>query len=236
MKKYSILLFAIAMLLCGFVKLEASENLEFVHFDTEVNATIDDYNIKSYAEVKNISNQALNLRIKVSVIQLPENYYFSVCDFFTCYPPKAEEFITLNTFTLQPNQTTEQSYYLELIPDENIGQAILQVTFFNYDNPTDYVDYTVAFNIGTSSVDELLSNVNIFPNPASDFLQIDLTGIDLQNPSFAVYDINSRMISNHNLTNVNNLIDVSGLSIGTYFYAIYDLGKRQRFGKFIISR
>ena len=62
-----------------------------------------------------------------------------------------------------------------------------------------------------------LEGVNVYPNPASDFLIIDIDGQVLgKSTQVAMYDINGNMLLLKELTSSRNKIDISGFASGLY--------------------
>jgi hypothetical protein len=98
---------------------------------------------------------------------------------------------------------------------------------------------------GWNGINEHLSSarVSLFPNPASEFVNIAIDGL---NNAFAVnaYDITGRIISSTPLTSSNNAlnrrsgqINTSGFSTGLYSYSVVDKsGTALRAGKFNVVR
>ncbi len=66
----------------------------------------------------------------------------------------------------------------------------------------------VTISISTAGISENMVNYSVYPNPTTDFLNID--GVDVN--SVKVFDMNGQLVVNDN----TNKIDVSGLSNGYY--------------------
>lgn len=83
-----------------------------------------------------------------------------------------------------------------------------------------FIDEPVSIN--DYNHDDLESKIFIYPNPAKEFIYIDLADNKLENCSVKLIDLNGRIVIESVLRSNNNKIDVSHLSPGIYFIEIYD--------------
>lgn len=74
---------------------------------------------------------------------------------------------------------------------------------------------------------ELIADWNLYPNPASDFIQVELTG---EITSAQIFDVTGR-----ELLSVQNTaqIDISQLQKGTYLMKIFDRNGKYALRKFV---
>ena len=79
--------------------------------------------------------------------------------------------------------------------------------------------------------DNILSNVVIYPNPATNNLNIQ----NAENSSIKVFDLLGRIVVLENNISLNQQLDVSKLTTGTYFIKIIN-GNQVKTDKFIINR
>jgi hypothetical protein len=95
--------------------------------------------------------------------------------------------------------------------------------FFIYNRVLSSTEVSTLYNLpenptpaGTASVNEQTANfVNVYPNPTSDFMQVELT---TENESaYSIYSADNREVMNGTLSTGNNSIDVQNLAAGTYF-------------------
>ena len=77
--------------------------------------------------------------------------------------------------------------------------------------------YSNFNNLGISDVNT--NNFNLYPNPAHDFIYIDLVNSCSENVSFKLYDLLGNKILETQL-NKNNKIDIAGLNTGIYIFQI----------------
>ena len=75
--------------------------------------------------------------------------------------------------------------------------------------------YTNLPAVPVNSIEKNINNLNLFPNPSSDYISLDLGGLEVADLS--IYDmIGNKIMTIPNYSNKTE-IDVSNLSIGTYF-------------------
>ena len=103
-----------------------------------------------------------------------------------------------------------------------------------FSNPDEITPYTVnnyrahlmkLVKSKSSSTDDFLKGkINVYPNPAKDILNIDLSDELLSNPlSYALYDLLGKQIANGSLdVSQNHQINVSNLATGVYLLKITD--------------
>lgn len=95
-------------------------------------------------------------------------------------------------------------------------------------------DFAIARYIGnTLSVDGFEKNktISIYPNPVKNNLQLSVSDKNLLDNSYQIIDINGRIISEGDIKNDVNEINVSNLSKGMYFLKIKNLNITKKFIK-----
>ena len=101
-----------------------------------------------------------------------------------------------------------------MINSSNVTLADLTV----YNGVVHVID-AVLVPIFTSSLDEgNLNDFNVYPNPASDNITIDMMGNTFDEAM--VYDLNGRIVLQTSLTNNNNLIQIDSIKTGTYILTL----------------
>lgn len=107
-------------------------------------------------------------------------------------------------------------------------QAKMSATFYyrlkqvDYDGTYEYSDVKIVrFE---SNVKEAGLEVEIYPNPASDFLNIKIHN-STENARYQFYNLDGRIVNESNLTGFNSTIDISNLTKGIYQLIIIDNNK-----------
>lgn len=90
------------------------------------------------------------------------------------------------------------------------------------------------YEVFVSAVDEdyLQFQVELFPNPSSDFLHLRI-GEMLPNLHYQLFDLNGRMLSAAKITQTQSQIDLQALPSATYFINILDANKAVKTFKII---
>ncbi len=81
-------------------------------------------------------------------------------------------------------------------------------------------------NMVFTSVGEMVKNIykiNVFPNPATDFLTVSVKSIDNQNYTLFLYDIWGRLIQTKTIENGNTQIAITNCASGIYMVKITSL-------------
>lgn len=96
---------------------------------------------------------------------------------------------------------------------------------------SDSVDLVVDFTAGISQVKDPI-NVSIIPNPADEYIQISMTGID--NASLKIVDVFGSAIMKENIGSTKK-INISDYSNGVYFL-VFDVQGKKSFTRKVIVR
>ena len=75
----------------------------------------------------------------------------------------------------------------------------------------------VGSNLSVSDL-ELKSNLNIYPNPATDALTIELKSSTIS--SLDVYDVSGKYLFNQVLSDKVNTVNIEKLATGIYFFKV----------------
>ena len=130
--------------------------------------------------------------------------------------------------TLQPGQkTTEVDFVGHVYPDMDGTPMTGDITyvFFDMNNPSDSVAFTVTYEVTTTfDIPEISQKerLSVFPNPARDNLNLeyDLTGVE--DASFELVNLVGNVVYQKNLPSEKGTLelDLSKLKRGVYFYVL----------------
>lgn len=87
-----------------------------------------------------------------------------------------------------------------------------------------------------SSVEEAKSitlSVSAYPNPATDYLQLQIEGEMIENLSFQLADINGKILQNQQILNNQTTIIISNYVSSTYFLKVFQSNKETKTFKII---
>jgi len=129
-----------------------------------------------------------------------------------------------NESVVEQFELTDDCYRFRIFDSAGNGGGSIVL----YDTNNDVVYNTVG-ELGNN--DNLLSNVVIYPNPAKNNLNIQ----NAKNASVKVFDLLGRIVLLENNISLNQQLDVSKLTTGTYLIKIIN-GNQIKTDKFIINR
>jgi hypothetical protein len=100
-----------------------------------------------------------------------------------------------------------------------------------------FICYTLRIQLGSATGQEInpeilptndvISSVNVFPNPAQDRLHIYIVGETVEN-SLQMYDVSGKMIYKQDIKNMLTSLDVSSILPGTYFVKLLDKDGKEK--------
>ncbi|MBI5325156.1 MAG: T9SS type A sorting domain-containing protein [Ignavibacteriae bacterium] len=221
-----------------------SQSLEFAILpETKINSHPDSSEIKSFAEVRNKTNNPIRLKAKMTMINLVSGHKVYFC-LRNCFPPKTDDFEMPDNsaVTLAPGESTigDNFFDVVLVPNKIEGCTTVKMTFMVVGNPSDNVEYTVTFCSTTPVIETELEAFNFgepSPIPATDFVNFNYDMAEGINPGeIEIYDNLGNQVNTINLTDRKFVkYNTALLPSGTY-YAIINAGdKKKAVRKFVVS-
>ncbi len=99
---------------------------------------------------------------------------------------------------------------------------------------TKVITFKVTTDFGTSIDEtELPQLLEIYPNPTSDYLNVSMGGLILQN--IKVYDIEGRLVVSQNTNQQTTVLDVSSFETGIYLIQVEDSRNRKIVSRFVVE-
>lgn len=82
-------------------------------------------------------------------------------------------------------------------------------------------------NLGTPEVDKPTAEIFVFPNPTIDFVNISMTGLELESGhrSYKLYDIQGRLLKQNAINQTEAQVSFSYLSPSVYILVVYNDNK-----------
>lgn len=110
--------------------------------------------------------------------------------------------------------------------------------YFDFNAPviTNETLHTIGESIFTVSIDPVLipsTNVNVFPNPFTNFANIEIEGLDIEKGEFKLYDVAGRLLRREQFNSNNFTIHKKDLQAGMYFFTIENAGQLITSGKIV---
>lgn len=116
----------------------------------------------------------------------------------------------------------------------NAKKFIIAEITTNGNNVITYANYQLSVQVGVNEQSIAKKELDVFPNPASD--KINISGILTESYVF-IFDVNGKLIEKGKLKKGNTTINTSNYESGTYFYQVIAMnGKPLGSGKFMVSK
>lgn len=103
------------------------------------------------------------------------------------------------------------------------GTSTYRYVWFDTNNPSDTAYFDITYNITPLSIQEMNKQVelNLFPNPAKDFINLHLQNVDFNSTiAIEIYDLIGNKVMSQTLISSSSRMDISDLSNGAYFCSI----------------
>ena len=139
-----------------------------------------------------------------------------------------------------PVSTSSILYSGHVYPKANGGTSTFRYIWYDVNNPNDSTWVDVTFGVaGTASLNEIerITKLSIYPNPATNLLNIDLNSNEA-NKSIEIMDLIGRKVYTKIIAGNSELLRVntSGLTPGIYFVSVVANNKTVRTEKVIITK
>lgn len=183
---------------------------------TPISGNITDQ-LVSQVYFKNISSNNIKLKWKVLQRSIPAGWEYSMCDYATC----RADFLDSTEFTMYPAEPQFSAYLWFHVLPHSLGMAVLKVYVYdvNFPNNGETVTWTVNSTTGINELNTSL-RFSIFPNPASEYLNIQGDNIDLKDAKIYFYNTLGEEVM-HTICNANSFkIYLNSLHEGIYFVRI----------------
>ncbi|MFN7117169.1 MAG: T9SS type A sorting domain-containing protein [Saprospiraceae bacterium] len=190
------------------------------------NQNLSDYTLQlqQYAKVTNLTKQEIRLRWTRVVIDQPLDWETQVCDNNACYIPRVSTNIDAAVGFSQPVVLKPDSSFnlgLYIVPNGVAGRGSFQLVLALASSPNTPID-TVTFNTSvnqatTSTQDVAVSDIRVFPNPASDYFE--LTN-DQSVERLMVYNLLGREVRSFRTQGIGQQYSLQGLPDGLYLIAL----------------
>jgi len=241
MKKIISTLFLSILVLASFAQsMELKDhNNNVVNFGDTVRYFNIDNNITHTLEfsAKNTSSVVAKYKVRQKMISEVPNTLHYFC-FGNCFPAG----VNLSpAVTFTPNQSTSPgTFSTDYMSKGHYGTTIIAYTLFNTlvanDSLYFIIKYYVDIDAGVNAPSKNTVS-NTYPNPATDYFNIDYTFEESQNAEIQIMNVLGSIVKTEKLsTSANHArIDVSNLKPGSYFYSVIVDGQRVSSKKLIIK-
>lgn len=186
--------------------------------------TTEPKDVKAHVSITNNSAETKSYRWVLTILDQPTEWAVAVCDVNTCYNPGT----TFEDFDLAPNQTSIMDAHVYPSGDiqtldgavPGVGTYTIKVTEIGNSDNTATAEYeiTVVGNPITSLNDLEIAQLRLFPNPATDFFQLEgPEGVE----KITLYNLLGRELVQYQV-NESQSYDISQLPKGMFLVALTD--------------
>ena len=229
------------LLLVFTITFAQAQSLSVITFDSIVqgDASVSTA-LYAHASVKNNSAEAIDVKVKRIDGNFTKLTDFNAICWASCHPPEVS--VSNLAITIGPGEIDSLDFTGHVFPDQDGVPANGDITyvFFDENNPADSVAMTVHYEVVAALAVPEESNdylVEIIPNPASNFISLNLSVIYSEPLIFKLYSSFGRLVYADKFSGLNksNLINISSLPSGRYIYTLSEDSRILKTGKLIIQ-
>jgi hypothetical protein len=156
----------------------------------------------------------INLEWELIEVNVPQGWEVSNCDPQICHPIG----VTSAQFSLSGSSTIHGHFY----PNGQSGSGYMKLNFKNVDDPGDQAEVVWhGYASGLSNGEVLLSQILVYPNPATDIINI-LVADNYSTGNFEIYDLTGKIVKYGNLfDNQSIAVFVGDLARGVYILRLH---------------
>jgi len=195
------------------------ENIEVIVTDLAAFETVSEEYF-----VMNNSDIAVDAMMRMQAVSLVDSAEFSFCALGSCFPAGVTE--TTRPMNIAAGETVGDAgvFTGHYHPHGHPGSSVIEYTFYNNDQLTDTLSFTITFNGGGNAVSELDADavMSAYPNPASQFVNIQYNLRKISDGDLVVYNALGTVVLRQYISASQGVVslDVSSLPRGIYLYRI----------------
>lgn len=175
-----------------------------------------DNELVAHVIVTNNTANSMGIKVKRTSLETVGGSVNYFCWAGNCYPPSVNQ--SPGYLTLSAGQSSgDEDFSGHYVPNGNYGDSFIEYEFFNMDNESENVKVVVQFAATIVSIDEHDLDVNIYPNPATEYVTIKLS---CKMSTVMVYDYTGTKVMEENVNSSSHKMNTSLLSPGIYLFKI----------------
>jgi len=214
----------------------------FNQMDT-VRGNILDDELLALAQIRNLTSSDVEFQLRFEFLEKVDEHSAAVC-WDVCFDFTDKPFVAPVMFTLKGDSISSPMQFSgHLQPFKKIsdfpleytqpatGETIIRFIFAPIGGTVeDELHYDVVFVVtDPASVNDVFVEygVNIFPNPTSEFININFDSAPTTDSQVSIYDIQGNKLSDYRLdaNSTNKMISTGNLPTGSYYLRIQNDGK-----------
>lgn len=210
------------LILVGLVANVKAQNLVYTpeqhRVDTVVAENFEAYDIN----ISTPNPEAITYKWVALSNTLLSSLSYSLCDFGACYVGIPSGTNTMDSISLSQAQAGSEGFLkINITVGQNYGYG--KVVFYVYDQANINRGDTISFEIywpAPTAVNEinLLEGVSVYPNPATDYVQVENVSGELV--TLSIFTLTGQLVSTETVSAANFTKDVSTLERGMYIVVL----------------
>lgn len=236
MKKVFITVISILLFTVGY-----SQSLQVVDTKYNYDLKIGD-EARTVIKLKNVSDKTLHIQVRRDMAQIGSSQRSFFCWDNDCNEPYINQHYV--TQVIEPGEILE-TFVSVLDAGLNETVSFLRYTFYDRDNPLDFVEVELSYTVKDVVSKELMYHSDliklsdIYPNPVSDFAFLDYVIFSEETEVRVVFhNVLGSFIRQYELNPVERELKINTIEFkpGVYFYTLYVDNEGKVTKKLIIKR
>jgi len=218
-----------------------TQSLQVLDTRESYNVKIGDQ-VKTLIKLKNVSDRTLHILVRRDEAQIGSSQKTYFCWAGDCTEPEGNQMFISQI--IKPGEILETfSSVLYAGLDETV--ASLSYTFYDRDNPTDFVEVHLSYTIKDQVNQGLMYNSNlirlsdIYPNPVSEMVFLDYMIYDeVTSAKIVFHNVLGSVVGKYELNPLERLMKINTMEFkpGVYFYTLYVENEGKVTKKLVIKR
>lgn len=204
-----------------------------------VTSLSENYDLYFWARVLNLSQSDVNVKIKTEVKKITFGHSYDICWDGLCSPPTTENWESITSFKLKPNDTLPNNFFyshyyaFNKMSDPVEGEGTIKYIFFEEGNTNNSVDIEINFKfVSGNYVLETLGDQEIETIVKDNLMFI--SSKNHANYNLVFYNLQGNILENHTFQ-TNKTVDIGKLQKGLILFQILRNNQVVGRGKLLIK-
>lgn len=230
---------------CLFSGSVIGQSIEAVDWPGTVIVDMDVDETEAAVDVVNTGSSAVDIRVTSSVQSIVPQSQYRFCWGPTCYDWTSTDFTSPDNSALLVNiepGATNNSFYTDYKHNGNMGTSVIDYCWWDHNNPSDEACYTLTWQAGPVSVDEIVLDAKIgeiTPNPVTGTSSIayNIAG-SFERASIQIFNLVGELVMDSQLSHPLGIVFVNAedFNAGIYLVRISADGHTYETKKMIVAQ
>ncbi|MFN5630232.1 MAG: T9SS type A sorting domain-containing protein [Bacteroidota bacterium] len=238
---------SLAMILFSFnsysqnYKLEDEQGNDITNTEILVNVTSDDLDnnfdeVVYYSKFYNLTTSDKLINVRRTVLSQSNSTIENALCWLICHGPSVNLSSPILVDSLGSNNKFSSHFY----PRQTMGTGVYNYTFFDINNPTDSVFLKITFTTDFLGLSKPLSskvNLNFYPNPVNNSLNISLNSTSNSIKEIKITNILGTVVKSQSLGKLESSVTITteDLEEGVYFVSVVNNGKIENSKRLVVK-